>query len=100
MVVSAAWWVGVGREVVLCVRGLGGVGLCDRNVGVAIGLVAGASCRCAGPEELAGPSVVPLVRSLVSECRDPAPDGSERMVFRVGRDSPPSAGPRETWEWR
>ena len=41
--------------------------------------------RCAGPEEGAGPSVVSLVRSLVSECLWPAPEGSERMVFRVGR---------------
>ena len=30
------------------------------------------------------PSVVSLVCFLVSECREPAPDGSERMVFRVG----------------
>ena len=36
-----------------------------RNVGVAAGLVAGALCRCAAPEEHAGPSVVSLVR-LVS----------------------------------
>ena len=66
-------------------RGLSAVRCPSGNVGVAIGLVAGASCRCAGPEELAGPSVVSLVRSLVSECLWAAPDGSERMVFRVGR---------------
>ncbi len=54
------------------------------NVGVAIGLVSGATCRRTGPEERAGPSVVSLVRSLVSVCPEPAPDGSERMVVRVG----------------
>ena len=52
---------------------------------MAIVLLSGAFFRCAGPEELVGPSVVVLVRSLVSECREPAPDGSDRMVFRVGR---------------
>ena len=68
----------------------------SRNVGVAIGLVCGASCRCAALEEHLRPSVVPLVRSLVSECRDPAPDGSERMVFRVDLWLPRLAAPRET----
>ena len=55
-----------------------------RNAGVSIGLVAGAPYRCAALEELVGPSVVSLVRSWVSEGLEPAPDGSERMVFRVG----------------
>ena len=46
-----------------------------------MGLVAGASC----PEVGAGSSVVSLVRSLLSERPEAAPDGSERMVIRVGR---------------
>ena len=52
-----------------------------RNVGVAIGVVAGAPCRCAAQEEHAGPSVVSLVRSWISEWPETVPDGSERMVF-------------------
>ena len=70
------------------------------NVGVAIGLVSGASCRRTGPEERAGPPVVSLVRSLVSVCPVAVPGGSERMVFRVDRRLLPFAAPRETWEWR
>ena len=62
-------------------RGLSAVRYPSGNVGVAIGLVSGASCRCAGPEERAGPSVVSLVRSWDSECPWAAPDGKERMVF-------------------
>ena len=57
-----------------------------RNAVVSIGLVAGAPCRRATPEERVGSSVVSLVRSWVSEGLEPAPDGSERMVFRVGGD--------------
>ena len=53
----------------------------SRNVGVAIGLVSGAPCRRAVPEERLRPSVVSLVRSWDSECLWAAPDGSERMVF-------------------
>ena len=45
--------------------------------------VAGAPCRCAAPEEHVGQSVLSLVRSWVSEDPEPAPDGSERVVFRV-----------------
>ena len=59
-----------------------------------------APCGRTGPEERAGPSVVSLVRSLVSECPVAAPVGSERMEFRVGRSLWPSVAPRETWEWR
>jgi len=44
----------------------------------------GGSGRCAR-EVRAGPSVVLLVRSLVTECPAAAPEGLERMVFRVGR---------------
>ena len=65
-----------------------------------MGLVFGASCRCATREEGAGLSVVSLVRSLVSEYRDPVPGGSERMVFRVDLWLPRLAVPRETKEWR
>ena len=72
----------------------------SRNVGVAIGLVLGAPCRCIGPEERLRPSVVSLARSWDSECLWAAPDGSESMVFRVGCRLSPSAAPRETWEWR
>ena len=71
-----------------------------RNAGVAIGLVAGAPCRCAAPEEHAGPSVVSLVRSWVSEGPESAPVGSERMVVRVGLRGSRLLAPRETWEWR
>ena len=53
-----------------------------------------------GPEERAGPSVVSLVRSLVSEGLWAASDGSERMVFRVGRRLARLLAPRETGEWR
>ena len=70
------------------------------NVGVAIGLVSGASCGRTGPEERAGQSVVSLAGALVSECPVAAPVGSERMEFRVGRSLWPFAAPRETWEWR
>ena len=70
------------------------------NVGVAIGLVSGAPCRLVSPEEDAGPSVVSLVRSLDSECLWAAPDGSERMVFRVGWRLSPFVAPREMWERR
>ena len=71
-----------------------------RNAGVSIGLVAGAPCRCAAPEELVRPSVVSLVRSWVSECLWAAPDGSERMVFRVGSWGARAAAPWETRERR
>ena len=47
-----------------------------------------------------GQSVVSLERSLVSEYRDPAPDGKEHMAFRVGRELSPVAAPRETRERR
>ena len=65
-----------------------------------MGLVSGASCRRTGPEERAGPSVVSLVRSLVSVWPEPAPFGSERMVFRAERLLPRLAAPREPWELR
>ena len=48
-------------------------------------LVLGVPCRCAGLEELMGPSVVSLADFLVSEWPEAAPAGSERMVFRCGR---------------
>ena len=57
-------------------------------------LVAGSSYRCAGPEEGAGPWVVSLVLSLVSECPQPVSDWSERTVFRVGRWGSRLAAPR------
>ena len=63
-------------------------------------LVFGVSCRFVGLEERMGPSVVSLARSLVSECLAAAPDGWERMVFRVELGPSPFAAPRETWEWR
>ena len=63
-------------------------------------LVLDAPCLSGGLEEHIRPSVVSLERSLVSECRDPVPDGWERMVFRVDRRLAPFATPRETWEWR
>ena len=80
---SGAGW--VGTHGVPCWSGLSAVLCSSRNVGVAIRLVSVASCRRADPEEHLQPSVVPLERSLVTECREPALDGSERMVFRVGR---------------
>ena len=67
-----------------------------RNVGVSIGVMAGAPCRCAALEEHAGPSVVSLVRSCVSEGPEPVPDGSERMVFRVCLRGSRLTAPRET----
>ena len=63
------------------------------NVGVAIGLVSGAFCRRAGPEELMRLSVVSLVRSCVAECLWAAPGGSERMVFRAGPSLSPFTAP-------
>ena len=72
----------------------------SRNVGVAIGLVAGAPCRRTSPEECTRPTVVSLVCSLVSECLWAVPEGSERMVFRVGRWGSRLLAPRETWECR
>ena len=81
-------------------RGLSALRSSAVNVGVAIGLVSGAPCGRTVPEERAGPSVVTLARSLVSECPVAAPVGSERMEFRVGRSLWPFAAPRETWEWR
>ena len=47
-----------------------------------------------------GPTVVSLVRFLVSECLWAAPDGSERMVFRVDRRLARLLAPRETRERR
>jgi hypothetical protein len=66
----------------------------SRNVGAAIGLVLGAFCRRMGPEEGLRPPVVSLVRSWDSECLWAAPDGTEHMVFRVARGSPPFSAPR------
>ena len=51
-----------------------------------------------------GPSVVLVVRSLVSVCLEPVPvpvpDVSERMVFSVDRWLPRLAAPRKTRMWR
>ncbi len=60
---------------------------------MAIVLVLGASCRRAVPEERLRPSVVSLVRSWDSECLWAAPDGSERMVFRVDQRLSPFRAP-------
>ena len=50
------------------------------------------------PEERAGPSVVLLARSLVSESLWAAPEGSERMVFRVDRKVVVWLV-KKRWEW-
>ena len=56
--------------------------------------------RRAGPEEGVGHSVVSLARSLVSEFLWAAPEGSERMVFRVDRRLARLAAPQEAKECR